>query len=151
MLEINVVGAAILEDGKVLAAKRSAKMNPPFKWEFAGGKVESGETHEQALSREIHEELGITIRVGGFVAKGFFDDGDKRIVLYVYEASITEGLPVSREHSDIRWIDIDAMESLDWAEPDIPACRELMRRYGSICCGGFVRFLEYDDSEHTEG
>jgi 8-oxo-dGTP diphosphatase len=136
MLEINVVGAAILEGVKVLAAQRSEKMSPPFKWEFAGGKVESGETHEQALSREIHEELGILIRVGGFLAKGSFDDGDKRIILYVYEASIVEGSPVSREHSDVRWIEIDAIGSLDWAEPDIPACRELMRRYGSICCGG---------------
>ena len=136
MLEIHVVGAAILEGGKVLAAQRSAKMYPPFKWEFAGGKVERGETHQQALSREIYEELGIKIKVGGFIAEGSFDDGDKRIVLYVYEASITEGLPVPREHSEIIWIEIDAMGSLDWAEPDIPVCRELMRKYGSICCGG---------------
>lgn len=137
MREIHVVGAAIIQDGKVLAAKRSAKMYPPFKWEFAGGKIESGETHKQALSREIHEELGILISVGVFAGQGVHDDGDRRIVLDVYEASITEGLPVPKEHSEIRWIEMDSLGSLDWAEPDIPVCRELMRKYGSICCGGF--------------
>lgn len=131
MREIHVVGAAILEGGKVLAARRSAKMYPPFKWEFAGGKVEEGESHTQALIRELHEELGILIRPDGFVAEGVFDDGDKRIVLYVYEASIIEGLPVPREHSEIRWTEVDSLANLDWAEPDIPACRELMKRYGS--------------------
>lgn len=136
MREIRVVGAAVLEDGKVLAAKRSENMHPPFKWEFPGGKVEDGETHGQALSREIREELGVMIKVGGFVAEGIFEYGDKRIVLDVYEASLTQGSPVPREHSEIKWIEIDAMGSLDWAEPDIPSCRELMKRYGSISCGG---------------
>lgn len=139
MREIHVVGAAIIQDGKVLAAKRSAKMYPPFKWEFAGGKIESGETHEQALIREIHEELGVLISVGLFAGEGIYDDGDRRIVLDVYEASITEGQPFPKEHSEIKWIEVDAMGGLDWAEPDIPVCRELMRKYGSICCGGFKK------------
>jgi 8-oxo-dGTP diphosphatase len=134
MREIHVVGAAILEGGRLLAARRSANMRQPFKWEFAGGKVEDGETHAQALAREIYEELGILVSIGGFIAEGAFDDGDKRILLYVYEASIIEGFPIPKEHSEIKWIEIDALGDLDWAEPDIPACRELIKRYGSICC-----------------
>ncbi len=136
MKDIQVVGAAVLEGGKVLAARRSADMRQPFKWEFAGGKVEDGETHAQALAREIHEELGIRVTVGDFVAEGIDEDGDRRIMLDVYEASITEGRPVPMEHSEIKWVGIDDLGSLDWAEPDIPVCKALMKKYGSICCGG---------------
>lgn len=135
MREIHVVGAAILENGKVLAARRSASMYPPFKWEFAGGKVEDGETHAMALAREIREELGISVSVGQFVALGIYDDEDRRIMLHVYEASITEGQPAPREHSEVRWVEVDELGALDWAEPDIPACKELIRRYGCIGCG----------------
>lgn len=134
MREMHVVGAAILDYGRVLAARRSASMYPPFKWEFAGGKVEDGETHARALVREIREELGVAISVGRFVALGIYDDDGVRIMLHVYEAAITAGQPAPGEHSEIRWVEIEELASLDWAEPDIPACKELIRRYGGTCC-----------------
>ena len=133
MREIHVVGAAILDGCNVLAAKRSKVMYPPFKWEFAGGKVENGESHSEALEREIMEELGIKIKVGNFVADGIGEDDDKRIVLHVYEAELMEGKPVPREHSELSWVEIDRLSALEWAEPDIPACKELMKRYGGVC------------------
>lgn len=134
MLEIHVVGAAVMDKGKVLAAQRSKDMFPPLKWEFAGGKVESGETHSQALQRELYEELGIKIKVNGFVADGESEIGKKRIVLHVYEAEIVEGKPVPSEHSELRWIEVDRLCELDWADADIPACKMLMKRHGSVWC-----------------
>lgn len=133
MKEIHVVGAAILNGSKVLAAQRSHAMSAPMKWEFAGGKVEPGETHQQALQRELREELGIDADVGSFLATGSSDQGDRTILLHIYEAKIVRGEPVAREHARIRWVEIDGMGELDWAEADIPACKELMKRYGSVC------------------
>jgi 8-oxo-dGTP diphosphatase len=133
MKEIHVVGAAILEGSKVLAAQRSNAMSSPMKWEFAGGKVEPGETHQQALQRELKEELGIEAEVGESLATGRSDQDDHIIFLHVYEASVLQGEPVAFEHARIRWVEIDGMGELDWAEADIPACKELMKRYGSVC------------------
>lgn len=133
MKEIVVVGAAIMDGKRVLAAQRSVKMNSPLKWEFPGGKVEEGETQQQALKREIIEELGIMIEVGEMLGCGIAEYGDKRITLNVYWASIVEGKPVAKEHADIRWIEIDRIGELEWAEPDIPVCKVLLKNYGSIC------------------
>ncbi len=55
--------------------------------------------------------------------------------MHVYEAGILEGEPVPREHSQLKWIDIDRLGELDWADADIPACKELMKRYGGVCWG----------------
>lgn len=128
MKEIEVVGAAIIKDGKVLAAQRSAEMYPPLKWEFPGGKVEKGESHVKALEREIFEELGIIVRVKDFIAKGSHETRDRKITLHVYMADIVEGEPQKKEHSSLEWIGIGEFERLDWAEADIPACREIVRR-----------------------
>lgn len=133
MQEIHVVGAAILNGGKVLAAQRSIRMSAPLKWEFAGGKVEEGETHQDALRREISEELGVVIRVKDYLASGETRSGDRKVILHVYEAEIKEGVPKAREHARLRWVDVDGLGQLDWAEADIPACKELMSRYGAIC------------------
>jgi 8-oxo-dGTP diphosphatase len=133
MQEIHVVGAAIVSDDKVLAAQRSADMESPFKWEFVGGKIEKGETHTQALEREVEEEMGIKIKVNGFLATGVSNVDEKKIVLHVYEAEIIEGEPTAKEHAKLEWVELDEMSMLDWAEPDIPACKVLMKRYGIIC------------------
>lgn len=129
MKEIHVVGAAMMDGGKLLAAQRSAEMGSPLKWEFAGGKVELGETHRQALEREISEELGVRIEVGVHVADGSSIKGDRKIVLHVYEARIMEGRPFPAEHSELRWMDICNLPELDWAEADLPAVRALVEKY----------------------
>ncbi len=133
MRDIHVVGAAIMNGCSVLAAKRSKFMYPPFKWEFAGGKVEEGESHQQALEREIMEELGVSIRVKDFVADGISEEDDIKIFLHVYEAEILSGNPLPKEHSELVWVEIDRLGEYDWADPDIPACKELIRRYGGVC------------------
>jgi 8-oxo-dGTP diphosphatase len=129
MQEIHVVGAAIRKENKILAAQRSSTMSSPLKWEFPGGKIERGESHSQALRREISEELGVGIAVRNYIASGFYEVGDKRINLHVYEAELSEGVPMAREHSRLKWIEIPQIMKLDWAQPDIPACRELLKRF----------------------
>lgn len=128
MTEIYVVGAAIIDGSKVLAAQRSRSMKTPLKWEFVGGKVEPGETHAQALIREVQEELGVRIGVKEHIATGYSTLGDKRIVLHVYEAELLDGTPTAREHERLEWVDLDKLMELDWAEADIPACNELVRK-----------------------
>ena len=125
MCEIEVVGAAIVNGNKVLAAQRSEIMESPLKWEFAGGKVHKNETHEVALKRELREELGIDAGIGDFIAMGSSVVEDKKINLYVYSAQILDGVPKRSEHAKIMWIDIDKIMELDWAEADLPACEKL--------------------------
>jgi 8-oxo-dGTP diphosphatase len=130
MAEIQVVGAAIREGTKVLAAQRSAKMNMPLKWEFAGGKVEENETHQKALKREVYEELGLIIEVLDFLAVGYSEINGKTIALYVYDSKINGGEINMNEHSQIKWVEIRELDKLDWAEADIPACKKLIELYG---------------------
>lgn len=132
MKEIVVVGAAIVDDGKILAAQRSMDMDLPLKWEFPGGKVETGETHQQALKREISEELGVDIEVGELIGNSVYECENKRICLHVYSSGIIGGEPIAREHAKLKWIDIDAIGEVEWAEPDIPVCKELLKKHGSV-------------------
>ena len=127
--EIHVVGAAIIDNKKVLVAQRSKMMKCPLKWEFVGGKIEEGETPQQALEREVKEELGIRIRVGGYLAMGSSVIEGRKIVLHVYEAELVEGEPIAKEHSMLQWIYINDIMEYDWAEADLPACRELMKKF----------------------
>src|SRR5690606_5899508 len=111
---ISVVGAAIVRDGRCLAALRSPSMAEPARWEFPGGKVEHGETPEAALRREIAEELGIEIEVGAKLGRGCVDRGDTTICLDVYAARLVRGEPQAFEHSALRWVDAEALCTLQW-------------------------------------
>lgn len=125
MSVIHVVGAAIERDGTILAARRSAQMSLPGKWEFPGGKVEAGETPEASLARELREELGIEVEVGEFVASGEVPKGERVIRLDVYLCEWTNGELVAREHDALRWVRPDEMHELEWARADWPAVRAL--------------------------
>jgi 8-oxo-dGTP diphosphatase len=116
-----VVGVAVVRDGKVLAAYRAG---PDGGWEFPGGKVEPGETEEQAAVREIREELDLEIKVGASLgpAVGI----DERHRLHVYLASIVAGEPVLREHTELRWFARDELDETTWLVPDRPFVRELL-------------------------
>ncbi len=124
-----VVGAAILADGRVLAARRTTPPEAAGRWEFPGGKVESGETPEQALVREVVEELGCTIAVDGWLG-GRVPIGEK-YVLTVAVARLVEGEPTPHEHDQVRWLAADELDDVDWLEPDLPFLAELRLRLGS--------------------
>jgi len=120
----SVVGAAILRDGRVLAARRTTPPSAAGRWEFPGGKVEPGESPDQALVREIDEELGCRIEVAGWLP-GAIEINDTH-VLTVALATIDAGVePRPHEHDQVSWLGVDELDDVDWLEPDRPFLAEL--------------------------
>ena len=118
-----VVGAAIVRDGRVLAARRTAPASAAGRWEFPGGKVEPGETEAESLVREIAEELGVRVSVGAWLA-GEQPIGD-RYLLRVALARAEEGEPTPTEHDLVRWLTGDELDDVDWLDSDRPFLHEL--------------------------
>lgn len=128
---VHVVGAAIVEDGRVFLARRGPAMSMPGKWEFPGGKVEDGEVPKAALVREVAEELGIEIATGRFLGRGEADHDGRTIVLDVWLARRVAGDPVSREHDAVGWFTAAELAALDWPEADLPLLEPLARTLGA--------------------
>jgi 8-oxo-dGTP diphosphatase len=118
-----VVGAAIVRDGRLLAARRTAPSSAAGRWEFPGGKVEPGETETASLVREVEEELGVRIRVERWLAGS--EQIGERYVLRVALAVLEEGDPVPTEHDQLRWLATDELEAVDWLDGDRPFLTEL--------------------------
>ncbi len=118
-----VVGAAIVRDGTVLAARRTQPSALAGRWEFPGGKVEPEESPEQALVREVAEELGVAVVVSGWLAER--SPIGTAHVLAIALVELVEGEPVPREHDEIRWLSADQLGEVDWLEPDRPFLAEL--------------------------
>lgn len=100
----DVVAALIWKDNRFMICQRPASKARGLLWEFVGGKVEPGETNEQALVRECREELDITLSVGDFFMDLVHIYPDLTVHLFLYHASIKEGIPKLLEHNDLRWI-----------------------------------------------
>ena len=118
-----VVGAAIVRDGRVLAARRTAPASAAGRWEFPGGKVEEGETDAESLVREITEELGVAVTVVRWLT-GSAPIGDRHL-LRVAVASMDGGEPVPTEHDAVRWLAGHELGEVDWLAPDRPFLVEL--------------------------
>ena len=118
--EVHVVGAAIVRDGRCLAAQRGPEMRLPGKWEFPGGKVEDGEDPRAALAREVREELGLEIEVGELLGTGSDAASDVAVRLDVYLAAVSGGELRLLEHAAVRWLTLDEIDTVDWAEADRP-------------------------------
>lgn len=123
-----VVAAAIVQGGRVLAARRTTPPECAGRWELPGGKVEPGETPDDALEREIAEELGCTVEVTAWL------DGSAAIgtthELRVASARLAAGRPEPSEHDLVRWLSADELDEVDWLEPDrpfLPAIAHLLR------------------------
>lgn len=99
-----VVAALIWHDGKFLICQRPAHKARGLLWEFVGGKVEPGETKQQALVRECREELGIETAVGDVFMEVTHTYPDITVRLTLFHVSITQGEPQKLEHEDMRWI-----------------------------------------------
>lgn len=129
--EIRVVAAAIVRDGRVLAALRGPDMRLAGHWELPGGKVEAGEGDRDALRREIAEELGVEVRVGDGLGESVFAYDAVTVRLVAYTCSVEAGEPVPTEHAEVRWVGADELDALLWAPADVPllaAVRERLSR-----------------------
>jgi 8-oxo-dGTP diphosphatase len=123
---IHVACAIIEQEGAVLAAQRSAIMSLPLKWEFPGGKIEEGESPEECLSRELREELGISVRIGAALSPATHCYADLTVTLYPFTCRMTDGTLTMHEHRDLKWIMPERMLELDWAAADLPVIDEYM-------------------------
>lgn len=113
-----MVGAAIIADGRLLAAQRAEPAHMAGGWELPGGKVDLGECDEDALVRECHEELDVKVRLGRRIG------GDWRLsersLLRVWTAQIVEGEPRALEHLALRWLGPDELYDVEWLPGDRP-------------------------------
>ena len=121
MKQIEVVAAIILADGKVLATQRGYGEYKD-KWEFPGGKMEAGETPEEALRREIREELAANISVDRFVCTVEHDYPSFHLTMHNYLCHIVSGHLELLEHEAARWLDIAHIDTVDW----LPADRKIL-------------------------
>lgn len=123
MCPLVVVGAAIVEGNRLLAARRSRPPALAGWWELPGGKVDPGETDRAALVRECREELGVDVRLGTRVGGGWpISDG---AVLRVWTATLAWGRPRPLEHTALRWLTAGELEDVAWLPADLPLVRQL--------------------------
>ncbi|MDG5790140.1 (deoxy)nucleoside triphosphate pyrophosphohydrolase [Evansella sp. AB-P1] len=129
MKRVKVVGAVIENERKeILAALRSPRMTLPNLWEFPGGKVEDGESSEEALIREIKEELGCTIEVFELIEDVVHEYPKVFVNLLTFKARIVDGKPTAKEHSKLEWTSFEALQDLEWAPADIPTIDHLLNQ-----------------------
>lgn len=122
---IQVVCAVILKDEKILIAQRSEKMKLPLKWEFPGGKLNEAENEEQAIIREIKEELNIEILPIKRISSNIHDYGSFKINLIAYLCDYIAGEIELIEHKDFKFVDFENLMDYDLAEADIPFIEDL--------------------------
>lgn len=122
---IHVVGAVIVEDEKILCAQRGEGKTLSLKWEFPGGKIEQGESPQEALRREIEEEMNCQIEIGDQVEHTVYEYDFGIVHLTTFFCRIVQGEPVLTEHVAVKWLAPHELNSLDWAPADIPAIEKL--------------------------
>lgn len=111
-----VVAAAIIDGGRVLAARRALPAAVAGQWEFPGGKVEPGESDADALVREIREELGVEIAVGAPLGESVIEPG---LTLRLLRAELLTGeLEARFDHDDVRWFHDEELDSVPWLDSD---------------------------------
>lgn len=120
----DVVAALIWQGDRFLACQRPAHKARGLLWEFVGGKVEPGETKEQALIRECREELDIELSVGELFMEVIHEYPDLTVRLSLFNGTIASGTPKLLEHHDMRWITVEEIDSLQFC----PADDEILER-----------------------
>lgn len=128
MKKIKVVAAVIMNNGKIFATQRGYG---EFKdgWEFPGGKIEPGESPEEALVREIREELHARVRVGKNLCTVEYDYPKFHLSMQCFLCALESESIVLSEHEDARWLDMDDLNSVDWLPADIEVVKELKSLY----------------------
>jgi len=125
--KIDVVGAVIIEGGFILCAQRGKEGNLPGLWEFPGGKIEIGESRQEALRREIHEELTCTIDVESKIVTTLYEYDFGLVSLTTFYCTLVSGRPKASEHDSIRWLHPSQLDTLTWAPADMPAIAQIQK------------------------
>ena len=118
MKHIEVVAAVIEKDNKVFCCQKGNKGECAYKWEFPGGKIELGETHKQALIREIKEELDCLIKVNNYLTTVNHQYNTFHLTMHVYLCELIDKEPILSEHINSKWCSKDKLKYLDFAEAD---------------------------------
>ena len=123
-----VVAALIWREERFLACRRPAHKARGLLWEFVGGKVESGETREQALIRECREELDITVVPRDIFMEVTHEYPDLTVHLTLFNADLPQGEPKALEHNALRWITVDEIDQLAFCPADEEILERLKRK-----------------------
>ena len=126
---VEVVAALIWENDKFMICQRPAHKARGLLWEFVGGKVERGETKEQALIRECKEELDVLLSVGDVFMDVTHEYPDITVHLTLFNATITEGEPQKLEHNDIRWITPGEIPNFEFCPADKEILIKICEKY----------------------
>ena len=127
--ELFVVAGAIIKDGKVFSAQRGNSGKTAFKWEFPGGKINSGETPEEALARELKEELSIDVKVHELIYKVVDEYDDVILHIDTYRCSLISGTPTLSEHINMTWSDKKELDNLEFSPADNPVLAKIKKLY----------------------
>lgn len=127
MKVIEVVAAIIQRDGAYFATKRGYGEFEGM-WEFPGGKIEPGESSEDALKREIQEELGVDIVIENLLCTTEYDYPSFHLTMHCYLCSVASGKIELREHKSARWLTAETLDSVEW----LPADKDVISRLHSL-------------------
>ena len=125
---IHVFAAAIEKDGEIFCAQRPENKSLGGLWEFPGGKLEPGETPEEALVREIQEELNSTIEILSYINEASYDYDFGTVIMKTYHAKLISGNLELLEHQNSTWLAPQDLKTLDWAPVDRPAVELLSKK-----------------------
>lgn len=128
MKSIEVVAAVIERDGKFFATQRGYGEYKDW-WEFPGGKIEKGESHEQALVREIREELNTDIKVGSLLKTIEYDYPEFHLTLHSYLCEVLSGNLELLEHESAKWLPASRLDTVQWLPADIDIINLIKETY----------------------
>jgi 8-oxo-dGTP diphosphatase len=131
---VHVVGAVMVREGRCFAARRAAHKADAGAWELPGGKVEAGERPEEALARELQEELGVEVEVGAWVARGRGEGERVWVELDLYMARWVSGELRLSDHDEAGWFGVEELGGLGWTQADrvaMPQVVEALRGLGA--------------------
>ena len=122
---IPVVAGLIKKDNKFLVGQRPEKGHMSGRWEFPGGKIESGESPEEALKRELQEELGFEAQIGSIQLAVTHSYAEVGVVLLLFEVLFWKGEPKAKHHTELRWVSMEELEGLPLPDANKLAINQL--------------------------
>ena len=127
--QVHVAAALIFKNDRFLACHRTKKKAHGDKWEFVGGKIEKGETPQEALIRECREELDIAVRPLSVFAQTTYEYPDIRLHFTVFLTEITQGEPKLLEHDQLAWVRVCDIPSYDFSDADQEIIQKILQHY----------------------